>query len=161
MAFGFLKELFSPEAGFRAIEASYEKHYALAANQNIEPVSWGLYGALGVRYKIRRQFVSEPVHMIEIVPFLMMGQQERVRALADYIMLIEIPHKIDIERVKLQINDAFRNRSGELATDAYDLLVQSVPYSRGMPIRWLAWLDEQNVEQLNEDFERTENEERN
>lgn len=72
MVFSFLKFLNSPDAGYRAIRASYDKHFQLAEHNGIEPVSMGLFGALGSRYKLRGVFVSDPAHMVEIAPFLMM-----------------------------------------------------------------------------------------
>ena len=159
MALSFIKDLFGVEGGYRAVKASYDKHYAIAVKQGIEPISIALFGALGSRYKLRRKFKSDQIHMLEIVPFAMMGYDVRLETLADYLMLDEIPAKIDESRLRGRINDALRTRDGEFADDAYELLVASLPYLEGTGIRWLAWVDDANAQQLREDFEKTENEE--
>ena len=151
MVFGFLKSLIGPEGGYRAIQASYDKHYSLALKQRIEPVSMGLFGALGSRYKLRGKFINDMVHMVEIVPFMMMDDHVRVEALADYLMADEIPDQIDIGRLKDRINNAFRNSNAESAEDSYKLLIASMPYLQGSGIRWFAWLDTENSEKLRQD----------
>lgn len=161
MVFGFLKSLGSPEGGYRAIQASYDKHYKLALNQGIEPVSMGLIGALGSRYKLRRKFISDFVHMVEIAPFMLMGADIRVTTLADYLMLDEIPDRIDATSLWAGINQAIRASSPGEETGAYDLIVSSMPLLVNAPIRWVEWLDEDNRESLSQAFLSESSEEQN
>jgi hypothetical protein len=150
VVFGFLKNLNSPEAGYRAIRASYEKHYRLAQNNGIEPVSMGLFGALGSRYKLRGLFVSEVVHMMEIAPFMMMDDFARVKDLADYLMADEIPDRIDITQVRDSINDAITTTPPD--NDAFQMLAAAEPYLANFPIRWVHWLTEASRSRLHEAY---------
>jgi hypothetical protein len=161
VVFGFLKGLGGPEGGYRAIQASYDKHYSLALKQRIEPVSMGLFGALGSRYKLRGKFINDMVHMLEVAPFMMMDEVGRVRLLADYVLADEIPDQIDIQSLRDSINRAVRHPNGESGKTAYELLVSSVPFLVNAPIRWVDWLDEENRESLAEAFQRESNEEQN
>ena len=108
----------------------------------------GLFGALGSRYKLRRKFVNDMVHMLEIAPFVMMGESVRVRTLADYLMADEIPDQIDQKQLRNKINIALERPNGENGEVAYRLLVSSVPMLTTAPIRWVEWLDEQNRDRL-------------
>ena len=150
MVLNFLKSLNSPEAGYRAIRASYDKHYRLAQNNGIEPVSMGLFGALGSRYKLRRVFVNEMVHMMEIAPFMMMDDFVRVKDLADYLMAAEIPDRINVTQVKDSINDAIRTASPD--DDAFQMLAAAEPYLSDLPIRWVGWLTEANRQRLHDAY---------
>ena len=154
MVFQFLKDLWSPEAGRKAMRASYEKHYKLALSNNMEPITCALYGALASRYKVRGKFVSEQIHMIEILPFAMMEPHEGRECLADYVLMQEIPDQIDFTKLRTSINMAFRQRMGENSADAYNLVVTSIPYLRGSGIQWFAWLDDENIKQLESDVKR-------
>lgn len=146
MVFGLLRGLNTPEAGYRAIQASYDKHHRLAERQRIEPVSMGLFGALGSRYKLRGVFVSDMVHMIEVAPFLMMKEPERVQSLADYLMADEIPDQVDVHGLKKAINDAIS--SAEPDSSAFELVVSAQPHFSDLPIRWIAWLTEATCDRL-------------
>ena len=157
MVFGFLKRLYSPEGGYDAINASYQKHFRLAESQRIEPVSMGLFGALGSRYKLRGKFVSDMVHMVEVAPFMLIDERTRVRALANYLMADEIPDQIDQHAVREIINDAIL--SGKTGDDAYDLIVSSMPHLPNLPIRWVDWLNDKNKERLSQTFLSDSNEE--
>ena len=154
MAFGFLKGLWGPEAGRKAMRSSYDKHYKLALANNLEPIACGLYGALASRYKLRSRFISEQVHMVEISPFAMMRPDEGRDHLADYVLFQEIPNEIDFAKLRTAINVALRQRQGDISTDAYNLLVASIPYLQGSGIQWFSWLDDDNIRQLEEDAKR-------
>lgn len=159
MVFGFLKGLAGPEGGYRAIQSSYDKHYKLAQKQRIEPISIGLFGALGSRYKLRGIFINDMVHMLEIAPFMMMSDSSRVRKLADYIMADEIPDQIDVECLRDSINYALKYPEGDSGKTAYELLVSAVPFLVNAPIRWVEWLDEENREALAEAFQKESSQE--
>jgi hypothetical protein len=161
VVFSFLKGLGGPEGGYRAIQASYDKHYKLALNQGIEPVSMGLFGALSSRYKLRRKFISDFVHMVEIAPFRLMGADIRVARLADYLMIDEIPDRINATGVWISINEAIRASSAGEDTGAYDLMVSSMPVLVNAPIRWVEWLDGDNRESLSQAFLSETSEEQN
>ena len=150
MVFGFLKSLNSPEAGYRAIRASYDKHYRLAQSNGIEPMSMGLFGALGSRYKLRGCFVNDMVHMMEIAPFMMMDDFARVKDLADYLMADEIPDRIDVTQVRDSINEAIE--SAPTGNDAFQMLAAAEPYLSDLPIRWVSWLTEANRRRLHDAY---------
>ena len=150
MVLSFLKGLNSPEAGYRAIRASYDKHYRLAQSNGIEPVSMGLFGALGSRYKLRRLFVNDIVHMMEIAPFMMMDDFARVKDLADYLMADEIPDRIDVTQVKDSINEAICTTLPD--NDAFQMLAAAEPYLSDLPIRWIGWLTEANRKRLHDAY---------
>jgi len=150
MVFGFLKG--NPrEAIFKATQASYDKHYNLARKQGIEPIQMGLFGALGSRYKLRRVFKNDLIHMVEIVPFVMMKEEDRVAALALYLLWFEMPQEVDESALSRWINEAFRDREDENAEDAYQFLVQSLPALQGSGILWLTWLNDVNTKRLAQD----------
>jgi hypothetical protein len=110
----------------------------------------GLFGALGSRYKLRRVFVNEMVHMMEIAPFMMMDDFVRVKDLADYLMAAEIPDRINVTQVKDSINDAIRTASPD--DDAFQMLAAAEPYLSDLPIRWVGWLTEANRQRLHDAY---------
>jgi len=154
MVFKLFSYLSSPEAGRKALNGSYEKHYKFALKQGIEPISYALLGTLVSRYKLRRRYVSEQIHVVEITPFMMMETEEGRERLIDYILYDEIPQHIDYEDLKDSINKAFRKKKDETAEEAYALVVTSLPHLRGAGIQWFSWLDEKNVKKLEKDVKR-------
>ena len=92
MVFGFVKNMFGPEAGRKAMYASYDKHYQIAASQGQDdPIYFALYSALGSRYKLRGRFISEIIHTVELAPFMMMNRELGRECIADYALVQEIP----------------------------------------------------------------------
>jgi len=123
MIFDFIKNAFGPDAGRKAMRASYEKHYQLAISNGMEPIACALYGALSSRYKLRRRFISELVHMVEISPFAMMDQQDGQERLADYVLSQEIPEQIDLSETRIAINKVLRERTGAGADEAHHRII--------------------------------------
>lgn len=150
MVFGFLDRLLGPDAGLKAVQASYDKHYRLGERHGIEPVSTGLYGALASRYKMRRKFISEPIHMVEIAPFALMGEAVRVERLANYLFLDEIPDRIDLPSVQSSINNAIS--TGQRGNPPFDLIAAYVQELPVLPIRWVDWLNDANKQKLIEAY---------
>jgi len=90
---GFLKRLFGGPAGTReTIRESYEEHRRTSGSSGSHsPHELGLYGALSEWY--RNAHAPRPDIQIwtELVPFLLMDEAEAVEALAEILVLEELP----------------------------------------------------------------------
>jgi hypothetical protein len=96
-----------------AMRLSYIKHLR-GANQGIGPKDgtppyWvGLYGALASRYKSYGVSVSQREIWQELVPFLLMTEQEAPQALAEYVLYKERPNEARVPWLQNLLNNALR-----------------------------------------------------
>ena len=143
---GFLKLLFnaiSPEGGREAMRASYKKHVHLAHQRGMSNAHQaGLYGALATRYRVRWQESSKPTETeiwIELIPFLIMDEEDSVEVLVEYVLYKEWPEEAKISWLKDRINKAL-SRIPEFAQDQKE----TIPHIA----RWYNLIEPDNKKRL-------------
>ncbi len=143
---GFLKLFFnadSPEGGREAMRISYKKHVDLAHQRGMSNAHQvGLYGALATRYRVRWQEAAKPTEpeiWIELIPFLVMDEEDSIEVLAEYILYKERPEEAKIFWVKDRINKAL-SRIPELAQEQKE----TIPHVA----RWYNLIEPDNKKRL-------------
>jgi hypothetical protein len=107
--FDKIKKIMGADGCREAMRLSYQKHLR-GANQGIGPKDgtppyWvGLYGALATRYKSYGVSVSEREIWQELVPFLLMTEQEAPEALAEYVLYKERPNEARVPWLQNLLN---------------------------------------------------------
>jgi hypothetical protein len=144
LEFGFASDTAIRQAGREAMYTSYDNHYRWALSNGLgKPIFHALYGAMCSRYKVCGTFIAEHIHTVELAPFMMMDQVLGKTCIADYALAPEIPDQTDLAELKIKINTALRDRSGEYAEEYYDLIIAALPVLKETRsgIRWFGWLD--------------------
>jgi len=145
---GFFKRLINLnniEGCHEAMRASYQKHRKLAEKEKIptadlSPHQVGLFGALGTRYKVCREPISEASLMGELVPFFLMEEGISIEALAEYAALRE-----DIPGVRKEwLVSTINNALGNLDHAEDDLRTLACMAMEVDPPRWAAILNFSN-----------------
>ena len=115
---GFLRELFGgPAATRKAVRESYQEHRRKGPSfDSPSPHALGLYGALESRYLASNAPRPEIQIWTELVPFLLMDEEEGVEALAEIIVSEELP----LEARTVWLGERIRRAIRERLPDASD-----------------------------------------
>jgi len=112
--FDKIKKIMSSEGCREAMRLSYKKHLS-GARHGIWPKEYGtpsywvgLYGALASRYKGYGISVGEREIWEELLPFLLMSEQDAPEALAEYVVYKERPNEAKVSWLKNLINNALQ-----------------------------------------------------
>lgn len=112
--FNKFSSLFNSEGVRKAMRKSYEQHVQKIAN-GVIPVPDGttahqaaLYGALGSRYKARWKPFNEVAIWAELIPFMLMREEDAIGALIEYVVYQELPGEANILWLSEMINDVLR-----------------------------------------------------
>ena len=115
---GLWNKMFGGADGCRkAIRDAYTKHVQLAKHRQSPSHDSshviGLYGALGLRHRARGTKGGDIQIWNELAPFLAMGEQEAVEALAEYVVFTESPQEAQLPWLRDIVNSALENLSND------------------------------------------------
>ena len=150
LMFNFLKNLGSPESGEKAIRKVYDAALDPAEEDWRKRNFAALQEAMTLRYKLRRKFISDATHLVEVAPFALMDESKPgsgIRNLVQYLLLQEIPGKmnpglLDImkSRIESSILDAEFPSTNTTHT-VYIVMVSLFPYVEPSDIFWSKFID--------------------
>lgn len=135
---GFFNKVFGGADGVReAMNDAYSRHLRLAHEGKLpsddSPHRTALYGALGSRYRTASKSFSELDLWTELAPFLAMPEGSAVTALAEYVVLMELPNQARFGSLCAAINQALQSTG-----DKELLRLAAVAFGRR--VRWASLL---------------------
>jgi hypothetical protein len=149
---GILTKLLGGADGCReAMRESYERHLRLAKQGKVaalgSPHSFGLYGALGSRYRFSLRRIVEVEMWSELVPFLLMSESEAVEALAEYVVYQEQPLHARVTWLKNLINSS-------LSANPNNPLITAAILALEKQVAWCSLLEPATIDLLESAVER-------
>jgi hypothetical protein len=147
---GFYKA-FTVEGAREAMRLSYAKHRNLGLSSDLssrDAHEAGLFGALGSRYKVMGLLppyaFPDVVLWPELIPFLMMDEDDAIEYLAEYIVWQQKPHK---SRTKWLSEELNRIINEDLSQDDSEFLSVALSLVANR-YRWLEIIDPQLLNRI-------------